>query len=152
MTISVSPRTTLQRRHDTEARLAQDIDLWVATASTKGMPHLIPLSFDWNGESLLLATPTSSPTGLNLAASATVRLALGDTRDVTIIEGSVQVLPLADLSLAEGDHFATRTGFDPRTLATPYHWFRVTPVHIQAWREANELANRTLMRHGVWLE
>jgi len=27
----------------------------------------------------------------------------------------------------------------------------VTPTEIRAWREANELAGRLLMRDGVWL-
>jgi hypothetical protein len=29
----------------------------------------VPLSFDWDGEALLVATPTDSPTGRNLAAT-----------------------------------------------------------------------------------
>jgi hypothetical protein len=44
-----------------------------------------------------------------------------------------------------------RTGFDPRTLATPYRWFRIFPRRIQAWREVNELPDRDLMRDGRWL-
>jgi len=27
----------------------------------------------------------------------------------------------------------------------------VTPLRIQAWREENELAGRTIMRSGVWV-
>lgn len=153
MTTKVStPRTTSQRRQDSEARLAHDVDLWVATASVAGVPHLIPLSFDWNGDTILLATPAGSPTGTNLAASPNVRLALGDTRDVTIVEGSVETLTMDALPSDDADRFATRTGFDPRSQSSPYHWYRVIPVHIQSWREVNELTNRTLMRHGSWLE
>jgi hypothetical protein len=44
------------------------------------------------------------------------------------------------------DRFAARTDFDPRVLATPYSWFRISPRRIQAWREANELSGRELMR------
>jgi hypothetical protein len=29
----------------------------------------VPLSFDWDGEALLVATPTDSPTGRTLAAT-----------------------------------------------------------------------------------
>jgi len=50
------------------------------------------LSFDWDGEALLMATPTDSPTGRNLAAIRAVRLGLGHTRDVSMIEGEVEVL------------------------------------------------------------
>ncbi len=145
------PRSREQRRRDTERRLAGDVDVWVASASPDGTPYLVPLSFDWDGEALLLATPADSPTGRNLAATRVARLALGETRDVTIIEGDVEVLEIDALPREQGDRFAERTGFDPRTLATPYRWFRVFPRRIQAWREENELSGRTLMRDGRWL-
>jgi hypothetical protein len=63
------PRPRAERRRDTEHRLTHDVDLWVASASADGAPYLVPLSFDWDGEALLVATPTDSPTGRNLAAT-----------------------------------------------------------------------------------
>ncbi len=149
--MSAAPRPRAQRRRDTEYRLAHDVDVWVATASPDGAPYLVPLSFDWDGEALLLSTPANSPTGRNLAATRTVRLGLGLTRDVTMIDGEVEVLEIDALPQEVGDRFAARTGFDPRTLSTPYRWFRVVPRRIQAWREENELADRELMRDGRWL-
>jgi hypothetical protein len=128
-----------------------DIDVWVASASADGTPYLVPLSFDWDGEALLLATPTDSPTARNLTASRTVRLGLGDTRDVSMIEGGVEVLEIDALPEQQGDQFAARTGFDPRALSTPYRWFRISPRRIQAWREVDELSGRELMRDGRWL-
>ena len=65
--MSADPRSRAQRRRDTEHRLTHDIDVWVASASADGAPYLVPLSFDWDGEALLVATPTDSPTGRNLA-------------------------------------------------------------------------------------
>ena len=50
-----------------------------------------------------------------------------------------------------GDRFVAHTGFDPRVLATPYRWFRISPRRIQAWREVNELPDRELMHDGRWL-
>ncbi len=144
------PRPRAQRRRDTERRLEHDVDLWVASASPDGTPHLIPLSFDWDGTALLLSTPRDSPTGRNLATTRTARLALGATRDVTLIEGDVEVLAIDALPREAGDRFAVRTGFDPRALKTPYCWFRITPRRIQAWREVDELAERELMRDGRW--
>ncbi|MFF2198365.1 pyridoxamine 5'-phosphate oxidase family protein [Streptomyces sp. NPDC058157] len=145
------PRSRAQRRHDTEQRLSHDVDVWVASASPDGSPHLVPLSFDWDGEALWAATPASSPTGRNLAATGSARLALGHTRDLALIEGDVEVLGLDALPPHLGDRFAARTGFDPRTLTGPYRWFRITPRRVQAWREENELAGRELMRDGRWL-
>jgi hypothetical protein len=144
-------RSRAERRRDTEHRLAHDVDLWVASASADGVPYLVPLSFDWDGEALLIATPTDSPTGRNLAASLTVRIGLGPTRDVTMIDGDVQVLEMDALPREQGDRFVARSGFDPRELDTPYRWFRILPRRMQAWREVNELSDRTLMRDGRWL-
>jgi hypothetical protein len=149
--VSTDPRPPARRRHDTEHRLATDVDLWVATASAAGVPYMVPLSFDWDGAALLLATPSDSPTGRNLSATGVARLALGHTRDVTIVEGEVEVLEIDALPREQGDRFAARTGFDPRAEDAPYRWFRVTPRRIQAWREANELRGRDLMRDGRWL-
>jgi hypothetical protein len=148
--VTAAPRSGPERRRDTEHRLASDVDLWVASASPEGQPYLVPLSFDWDGETLLLAT-TESPTARNLAESRVVRLALGPTRDVTVIDGDVEVLEIDALPREQGDRFAARAGFDPRSLTTPYRWFRISPRRIQAWREENELPGRELMRDGRWL-
>jgi Pyridoxamine 5'-phosphate oxidase len=149
--MSAGPRIRAQRHRDTEHRLTHDIDAWVASASPEGAPYLVPLSFDWDGEALLLATPADSPTGRNLAAIGAARLGLGHTRDVSMIDGDVEVLEIDALPPERGDRFAARTGFDPRAEDTPYRWFRIVPRRIQAWREADELPGRELMRDGRWL-
>ena len=149
--MSASPRSREQRRRDTEHRLTRDVDVWVASASADGVPYLVPLSFDWDGEALLLATATDSPTGRNLAATRAVRLGLGETRDVSMIDGDVEVLEIGALPREQGDQFAARTGFDPRAQDTPYRWFRIVPRRIQTWREENELSGRELVRDGRWL-
>jgi hypothetical protein len=123
----------------------------VASASPDGAPYLVPLSFDRDGEALLVATPADSPTGRNLAATRTARLALGHTRDVTVIDADAEVLELDALPPERADRFAARTGFDPRASATAYRWFRLVPRRVQAWREENELTGRVLMRDGRWL-
>jgi hypothetical protein len=68
-----------------------------------------------------------------------------------MIDGEVEVLEIDALPQQRGDRFAARTGFDPRALATPYRWFRISPRRTQAWREVNELPDRELMRDGRWL-
>ena len=100
--MSADPRARARRQRDTEHRLANDVDLWVATASADGAPYLVPLSFDWDGEALLVATPTDSPTGRNLAATRTVRLGLGHTRDVSMIDGEVEVIEIDALPQERG--------------------------------------------------
>jgi len=145
------PRSGQQRKQDTLRRLEEDVDAWIATASVDGTPYLVPLSFLWDGASLFIATPTASPTSRNLTATGKVRVGVGPTRDLVLIEGTVDVLADDDILDALGDAFAARTGFDPRALTTPYRYFRIHPQRIQAWREANELDGRELMRGGEWL-
>ncbi|MFF1448384.1 pyridoxamine 5'-phosphate oxidase family protein [Streptomyces sp. NPDC058274] len=145
-------RTPKQRKQDTLDRLAHDIDAWVATADGEGdTPYMVPLSYFWDGQTLLVATPGASPTGRNLRASGKVRLGIGPTRDVVVVEGTVRALEAAELPPGVADAFAAKTGFDPRQLTTAYLYFRITPQRVQAWREADELSGRDLMRDGAWL-
>jgi hypothetical protein len=100
-----------QRKQDALVRLDQDVDLWVATAdASTGTPYLVPLSFLWDGTDLLISTPASSPTGRNLQTTGKVRLGIGPTRDVVLIEGTVRALPANELSSEIGEAFATKTG------------------------------------------
>ncbi|MFE0653138.1 pyridoxamine 5'-phosphate oxidase family protein [Streptomyces sp. NPDC059534] len=145
------PRGPEERLKDTRARLENDIDLWVATSGAEGGVHLIPLSYLWDGAAFLVSTPRASVTGRNLLADARVRLGLGPTRDVVIVDGVAEPVDVAELGQEAGDAFAAKTGFDPRELDQPYQYFRIRPQRIQAWREANELAGRGLMRDGAWL-
>jgi nitroimidazol reductase NimA-like FMN-containing flavoprotein (pyridoxamine 5'-phosphate oxidase superfamily) len=140
------PRTRDQRRKDTLRRLEQDVDAWVATAAGD-VPCLVPLSFHWDGAALYLSTLATNPTARNLRANGQVRLTLGETRDVVLIEGvATPVTPSEEVAAT----FAKRTGFDPRTLRN-YPFFRVEPRLVQAWREVNEIAGRDLMRDGEWI-
>ena len=149
---TIGPRTPEQRRRDTLGRLERDVDAWVATAgSGGGEPYLTPLSFLWDGETLLLATAATTPTARNLLAGGGIRLGLGEPRDVVLIEGTVAATPDTEIPGGVGDTFAAKTGFDPRREADAYTYFRVAPRRILAWREADELAGRELMRGGVWV-
>ncbi|MFF5212904.1 pyridoxamine 5'-phosphate oxidase family protein [Streptosporangium sp. NPDC000396] len=144
-------RTLEQRKRDTLRRFERDVDAWVATADPgNGEPYMVPLSFLWEGTTLLIATATASPTGRNLRATGKVRLGIGPTRDVIMIEGVAEPLPVSEISSELGDAFAVKTGFDPRELSDPYLYFRVRPQRIQAWREVNELKDRELMTGGRW--
>jgi hypothetical protein len=145
-------RSPAQRKLDSLNRLENDVDAWVATADAgRGSPYLVPLSFLWNGDTVLVATPSASPTGRNLQATGKVRLAIGQTRDVVLIEGSAHAVAATEIPQHVGDAFAAKAGFDPRRLDTPYLYFFIHPQRLQAWREANELEGRELMRDGRWV-
>jgi hypothetical protein len=145
-------RTAQQRKADTLRRLENDVDTWLATADpATGTPYLVPLSFLWNGTTVLISTPAASPTSRNLRATGRVRLGIGPTRDLVLIEGTVQAeTAAAEIAAETGDAFAAKAGFDPRELSG-YAYFRIRPQRLQAWREANELAGRDLIRGGDWV-
>jgi pyridoxamine 5'-phosphate oxidase-like protein len=144
-------RTRSRRIADTLERLRSDVDLWVASSSETGEAYLVPLSFQWDGSKLTIATPRRSVTARNLMRAEWARVALGETRDVVIVEGPVESVALGTDPDLEAAH-AAAAGFDPRELAEEYVYLRITPHEVQAWREANELEGRFLMRGGTWLE
>ena len=141
------PRSRAQRQADTLDRLRADVDCWVASADETGNAQLDPLSFYWDGEALVLATPRASQTATNLLRAGVVRLGIGPTRDVVLVDGVVT----EGVDDATADAHTAHTGFDARDEPNEYVYLRVTPTEIRAWREANELSGRLLMRDCEWL-
>ena len=144
------PRSLEQRTADVLARLRGDVDLWVASADADGDAYLVPLSFVWDGAAVTFATPRSIRTARNLVRAGSARVALGLTRDVVMLDGVVEAIAIGTDPALEEAH-AAATGFDPRAEPEEYVYLRITPREIQAWREANELSGRKVMRAGRWL-
>ena len=143
-------RSPEERKRDVLALLEREVDVWVASASADGEAMLVPLSFVWDGRRLTVSTPLASRTARNLIRAGVARVALGATRDVVLIDGTLEVIALGAEPELEEAH-ARATEFDPRTLADEYVYLRLTPQRIQAWREVNELRGRHLMRDGAWV-
>ena len=143
-------RTLEQRSADVQAKLDTEVDAWVASASASGDAYLIPLSFYWDGDKLTVATPKRSRTARNVRRAGRMRVALGPTRDVVVLEGPIEEIPAhADTNLAAAH--AKATGFDAREGPDEYVFFRMTPERIQTWRNPAELPDRDVMRGGKWL-
>ncbi len=151
MTAPVEPRDGRVRKADALAKLITPaIDAWVATASAAGGAHLVPLSSAWVDERVVIAVAETSVTARNLTASSRARLALGPTRDVVMIDSVLDRAVGVGDDEALGDAYAAQADWDPRSAAG-YVFLVLRPVRVQAWREANEIAGRTLMRDGEWL-
>ena len=145
------PRDQATRKTDTLALLATPaIDVWVATASGDGDPHLVPVSLAWVDERVVIAVEATSRTARNLAASGDARLAVGPTRDVVMIDAVLDATIDVSDDESLGSAYVAQADWDPRA-STGYVFAVLRPVRIQAWREANEIAGRTLMRDGRWL-
>jgi hypothetical protein len=146
-----SPRPRAQRRADTLAKLrAPAADVWVASAAG-GDPYLVPLSLAWLDDRIVVALEAGSRTARNVVAGGVARLALGPTRDVVMIDAILErTVPLGEAgTLADG--FAAQSDWDPREPGGDYVYLVMRPDRVQAWRESDEIAGRTLMRDGVWL-
>lgn len=150
MTNAEPARSPEQRKQDVLNRLEKDNDAWVATASAAGVPTLVPLSFVWDGGTLLMATRRTNPTARNVTPTGQARISLGHTRDVVLIDATAEVVEGVELSAESGDAFATKLDWDLRGR-TPWVYLRFTPYAVKAWREENELTGRELMTDGTWL-
>ena len=139
------------RKADALALLATPaVDVWVATASATGAPHLVPVSLAWVDERAVIAVDAASVTARNLAASGTARLAVGPTRDVVMIDAMLDTAVDVGADGPLGAAYVAQADWDPR-LSSGYVFLVLRPVRVQAWREADEIAGRTIMRDGTWL-
>jgi len=145
------PRSREQRKADTLAKLTEtEADVWVASAGD-GEPYLVPLSLAWLDERIVIALASGSRTARNIVARGRARLGLGPTRDVVMIDALLDVaIPVAEAG-AIADGYAAQSGWDPRTSGPGYVYLVLSPDRIQAWREADEIPGRLLMRNGTWL-
>ena len=144
-------RDRAERKADALRLIESEVDAWVASAMEDGRGYLVPLSYYWDGERLTMAANPRSPTARNLARTGWARLAIGPTRDVVIIDGPVEILPVEGHDELAAVH-AEAAGFDARGNDPSYVFLRVTPETLQAWRNAAELKGRYVMRDGAWLD
>jgi hypothetical protein len=154
--VTAEPRDAATRKADTLAKLrAPAADVWVASAGGEaGSPAawLVPLSLAWLDERVVIALEAASRTARNVVATGGARLALGHTRDVVMIDAVLEdAVPLTGAPAALADGYAAQADWDPRDAGDGYTFLVLRPERVQAWRESNELAGRTLMRGGTWL-
>ena len=107
------------------------------------------LSLAGDGAHVIVATPASR-TARNAAASRELRLALGTSRDVTLIDAVAEVVPYGDAPHSIARRYASRTGWDPRHEDVPHVYLIATPTSMQAWNSLAEIDGHTIMRHGQW--
>lgn len=150
---SVGPRTGLQRKADVIDKLeARRADVWVASAAEGGDAHLVPLSLAWDGERVILVTAPGGATARNITRSRSARLALGGTRDVVMIDVRLdETFDLEEAPPELADAYTQQADWDPWSSGEAFVVLVLRTHRIQAWRESDEIAGRTLMRDGRWL-
>jgi general stress protein 26 len=149
----MASRSPEERKADALAKLeAAEANVWVASASPTGLVHLVPVTNTWNGSQVVLATGPKSRTVANVTANPRVRLALGETRDVVMIDAVlIEAVPKSEAPEALADGYATQAGWDPRTDSNDYVYLVFGPERVQVWAEAEDSDGRTVMGDGTWI-
>jgi PPOX class probable F420-dependent enzyme len=137
----------MDRPTDAAARVVRLLDaepvVWLSTVRPDGTPHLVPIWFSWDGESILIASKPHARKVQNLRANPRVMLALGepdDDFDVGLLEGVAEVLDAPTAAALPASHFRkyrdqmaaiglTREEF----LATYSLVIRVRPTRFLPW-------------------
>lgn len=147
----MSTRSTSARIESAIGRLESEPNVWIATASMDGVPHLIPLSFAWVGSALVVATPTDSPTVRNARESGRARAALDSADDVVILDADAIIIDINDADNDLLTAYINQVGWDPRNESGSWSILTLSPHRVQAWNSVSEIEERTIMRRGAWL-
>jgi hypothetical protein len=144
-------RSKRERREHVLRMLDDENKLWIATASPDGSAHLVPFSFVWDGERIIVATSHDNPAARNTERTGKARVALGTFGDVVLVDGDVEVVSPSALDDDLAERLQRVSAIDARH-APGFVCLRLRPWRIQAWWSAAELTTPTIMRDGRWLD
>lgn len=126
-----------------DERLRAEPIIWLATTRPDGRPHLVPVWFFWDGETITMYSQPNKQKLRNLQHNPNVSLALetadeGD--DVIIVEGKAELLGQsaqtmnAPAYVAKYDRLIKNMQTTPDEIATEYsEVIRVTPTRFISW-------------------
>ncbi len=132
----------LSRERDAhiDRRLRSEPIIWLSTARPDGRPHLVPVWFLWDGQTILIFSEPGAQKVRNLRHSRHVVLALDtadEGEDVVIVEGEATLLQdgTVDSTLpAYAEKYAqlmVRIGTSPSMMAARYtQAIRITPARF----------------------
>jgi PPOX class probable F420-dependent enzyme len=113
----------------TAERLRTEKILWLASVRPDGRPHLVPVWFLWQGETILLFSKPENQKVRNIRQNPAVIVSLDATdhgNDVTVLEGVAQLIDEPDMSTALPDYASKYVnlmadlGLIPETMAAEY--------------------------------
>ena len=117
--------------------------IWLSSVCPDGAPHLVPIWFTWDGETILIASKPHAKKVANLRHNASAMLALGepeDDFDVGMIQGVAELPaePAADLLPASHfvkyrDQLAAIGLGREEFLATYSQVIRIRPTRFLPW-------------------
>ncbi len=144
-------RSASARISATLTRLSAESNVWIATASPAGIPHLVPLSLAWHDNTILVATPSDTPTVRNVLATGRARASLDSATDVAIIAAAARAVDFGDVPDATKVAYVPRVGWNPEDEQGAWSLIALAPRLIHAWNGVAEIKGRTIMRRGAWV-
>ena len=84
--------------------------------------------------------------------SGRARAALDSAADVVIFDTDLNVIDFDEAEATLIDRYIERVGWDPRSNPGVWSLLILTPRRAQAWNGPSEIAGRTIVRDGRWLD
>ncbi len=117
--------------------------VWLSTVRPDGLPHLVPIWFSWDGETVLIASKPHARKVANLRLNPRVMLALGEPEedfDVGLLEGVAEILDAPASEALPAEHLRkyrdemAAIGLDrDEFLATYSLVIRIRPTRFFPW-------------------
>jgi PPOX class probable F420-dependent enzyme len=123
-------------------RLAAEDVVWLSTMRPDGRPHIVPVWFTWDGESITFYSKPHAQKVRNLATNPNVMLAIGvpnEDMDVELIEGCAEVLGQSAAEVARGPldkygELMARVGLSIEQFVQTYSQVvRIRPTRFLGW-------------------
>jgi PPOX class probable F420-dependent enzyme len=153
----MDPRDPAPRAATPAARLDRMLRsesvVWLSSVSASGAPHLVPIWFSWDGETVLIASKPNAKKVANLRANASVMLAVGepdDDFDVGMVQGEAELLDEPSAAVLPAGFLAkyrdqlAAIGLSPEEfLATYSQVIRIRPTRFLPWHGRTAPASET---------
>jgi PPOX class probable F420-dependent enzyme len=117
--------------------------VWLSTVRPDGLPHLVPIWFSWDGETVLIASKPHARKVANLRVNPRVMLALGEPDedfDVGLLEGVADILDEPAATVLPPSHLRkyrdqlAAIGLDRKEFLATYSLvIRIRPTRFFPW-------------------
>ena len=123
-----------------EARLRDAHNYWLCTTRADGRPHAVPVWGLWSARAFTFSTDPSSTKAKNIGRNPSVVVHVESGDEVVIVEG---VAAEVALTPALDRQYFRKYAVHLIGFPAPSVIFRVAPVTVSAWREAEFSASTT---------
>lgn len=124
-------------------RLRTELILWLSSTRPDGRPHLVPVWFSWDGQSLLIFSKPNNQKIRNLRQNPNVMVSLeaaNQGEDIVLIEGQATLLEEPTSALITPEYVEKYSAlisafqWSPESMAQEYSQaIRIQPTRFISW-------------------